>query len=71
MDEKEIIQKFEQKLVVSILLIGGLTAVAISIIFPVTIFPGTWRTGLIFGSIGVVMSIIGWRLKKKYQVSFS
>ncbi|MCL2256780.1 MAG: hypothetical protein FWC14_01045 [Candidatus Bathyarchaeota archaeon] len=73
MDEKIIIRKFEQKLIVCVFLLGGLAIVAISVIFPVFLYSveSTWKLGLIFGSIGTVSSIIGWLLKKKYQVSFS
>jgi predicted outer membrane lipoprotein len=75
MDEKEVkevTRKIEQKLIVYIFLLGGLIAVALGIINPV-FFDSmqTWRMGLIVVLIGAVMSVIGWRLKKKYQVSFS
>jgi len=75
MDDKEIdkiINRIAQKILVSIFLFGGLTILAISVIFFSIVFsPKTWKFSLILVFVGAVMSVIGWRLKKKYQISFS
>jgi hypothetical protein len=71
---KEVMRKIEQRLVVLVFFIGGLTILACTLFFllghlhPLS---STWRVDLLFGIVGTVMTIIGWRLKKKYNVSFS
>jgi len=70
---KEATPTLVQKIVVIFFFVGGLGAVIISVMFPTYLYSWetTWQLALIQGVIGIIMTIIGWKLKKKYQVPFS